>query len=101
MDILQTNKLNNIGEIFYFLVFSALFLKHLTPTGVAGKFDKIAKLSFKDDVDFCDRLLSQKKTAVAPGASFGMPGWMRLSFAVSDDEVKRGTERIVELCQGR
>ena len=36
-------------------------------------------------MDFADRLLDEKKVAVVPGEGFGAPGYMRLSYATSDE----------------
>ena len=79
-------------------------LEFLKPSGAFYLFVNISKvlpkLGLSTDIEFCERLLTQKKTATTPGTSFGMPGWVRLSFAASDEEVKTGGERFSELCRG-
>lgn len=44
---------------------------------------------------FADRLLEERDVAVVPGAAFGTPDWIRLSFAAPFDEVLEGARRIV------
>lgn len=54
------------------------------------------KKSFRSDVDFAERFLQQELVAVLPGTSMGMPGWIRLSFATSDEEIRRGLTRLAK-----
>jgi aspartate aminotransferase len=42
------------------------------------------------------RLLDQNGVAVVPGEEFGMPGHIRISYAVSEDKLVSGLERITE-----
>lgn len=42
-------------------------------------------------------LLEEAEVAVVPGASFGAPGFIRLSYALADDDLVRGVERIVAM----
>ena len=42
-------------------------------------------------------LIEQAGIAVVPGESFGAPGHLRLSYALSDDELERGVARMVSL----
>jgi aspartate aminotransferase len=51
---------------------------------------------FRSDVDFAERFLQQELVAVLPGTSMGMPGWIRLSFATSDEEIRKGLERLAK-----
>jgi aspartate aminotransferase len=44
---------------------------------------------------FARRLLEERDVAVVPGAAFGTPAWVRLSFAAPVDEVLEGVRRIV------
>jgi aspartate aminotransferase len=43
------------------------------------------------------RLLKQAGVAVVPGAAFGMATHLRISFAVSEENLKNGLERIAEV----
>ena len=46
-------------------------------------------------LELADRLLDEKGVAVVPGEGFGTPGYLRISFARSSDELKDGSRRIV------
>ena len=47
-----------------------------------------------DSMDFTRRLLDEEYVSVIPGASFGMDDYIRISFATSMDELKKGMDRI-------
>ena len=40
--------------------------------------------------EFCEALLDEKGVATVPGEAFGTPGWLRLSYARSIEEMERG-----------
>ena len=44
--------------------------------------------------DFCDFLLEKYFIAFVPGEAFGAPGFMRLSYALGDDELEDGLNRL-------
>lgn len=46
---------------------------------------------------FATRLLEEHGVAVVPGAAFRTPGWIRLSYAASQEAVVEGVKRIVAL----
>jgi len=46
--------------------------------------------------DFARRLLEDFGVAVVPGEEFGMPGHIRISYAVSEDNLVSGLEKIAE-----
>ena len=48
--------------------------------------------------EFASQLLEEEKVAVVPGEGFGAPGYMRLSYAVSDEVIEKGLERIERFC---
>ncbi len=47
-----------------------------------------------DGSRFAQRLLEERDVAVVPGAAFGAPAWIRLSFAAPMDDVLEGARRI-------
>lgn len=49
--------------------------------------------------EFATRLLDEHKVAVVPGNGFGAEGYMRLSYAVSDEVLDKGLERLATFCQ--
>ncbi len=50
----------------------------------------------EDDVALCDYLLDIGKIAVVPGSGFGAPGFVRLSYATSMENITKGLERLGE-----
>ena len=47
-------------------------------------------------LELADLLLSEAKVAVVAGEAFAAPGCVRLSFALSDDDLAEGVGRIVD-----
>ncbi len=47
-----------------------------------------------NDVDFGEYLINEAGVALVPGSAFGAPGYMRLSFATSMENLKEGLTRI-------
>ncbi len=60
----------------------------------------IAKLGVKDDLALSDKLLNDALVALVPGSAFGTPGHLRLSFATSDEVLKKSLERIAKIAGG-
>jgi aspartate aminotransferase len=59
----------------------------------------IDKLGVKDDLALADLLLQQSLVALVPGSAFGTPGHLRLSFATSDEVLKKSLERIAAVAK--
>jgi aspartate aminotransferase len=51
----------------------------------------------KDDVEFADYLINKIGVAMVPGSAFGAPGYMRLSFATSLENLKEALTRLQRL----
>ena len=47
-------------------------------------------------LELADLLLSEAKVAIVPGEAFGTPGFARFSFALSDDDLVEGVQRIID-----
>ncbi len=47
-------------------------------------------------MDLAALLLEEIKIAVVPGEAFGAPGYARLSFALSDDDLEEGLTRLID-----
>lgn len=60
-------------------------------------FPNISSFGIKD-ADFCAQLLEKEKVAAVPGSSFGAEGYLRLSYATSDETLKKGVERLTRYC---
>ena len=41
----------------------------------------------------------EARVAVVPGEAFGAPGYMRLSYALSDEDLEEGLNRIAKLAR--
>lgn len=50
----------------------------------------------KGSVDFAEKLLEKNLTAVIPGAAFGADDFVRLSYAISRENIEKGIGRIAE-----
>ncbi|MGB9789183.1 aspartate aminotransferase [Thermotoga caldifontis] len=48
----------------------------------------------ENDVNFCTRLLQEAHVALVPGSAFNAPGFARLSFATSEENLIKGIERM-------
>ena len=78
-------------------------IKCLTPNGAfyvfpscKGLLNKKTKL--KTDTDFVQKLLEQANVAVVQGSAFGLPGYFRISYATSMENLKKAMERIKSFC---
>jgi len=54
----------------------------------------ITKLGLADDLAFAEHLISKAGVAMVPGSAFGAPGYMRLSFATSEENLAKALDRI-------
>ncbi len=63
--------------------------------GVLGK--TIGGHTPTDTLQLAEVILDQAKVAIVPGEAFAAPGYARISFAVSDDDITEGIGRIAEL----
>lgn len=52
-------------------------------------------------IDLADVVLEQAKVAFVPGEAFGTPGYGRFSFALGDDDLVEGLERLSEFLSRR
>ncbi len=60
-------------------------------------FPNISSFGLKD-VEFCAKLLERENVAAVPGSAFGAEGYLRLSYATSDEMIRKGLERLVRFC---
>ena len=70
----------------------------LKPGGAFYLFPDVSRY-LKDGVtavDLAARLLEDCGVAVVPGEAFGMPGQIRISYAVSEENLERGFNKIAE-----
>ena len=57
------------------------------------------KTKLKSDTDFVQKLLEQANVAVVQGSAFGLPGYFRISYATSMENLKKAMERIKNFCE--
>ena len=50
-----------------------------------------------DTLELADLILSEAQVAIVPGEAFGSPGYARFSFALGDDDLAEGVQRIIDL----
>lgn len=61
-------------------------------TGLYGK--RHAQSILQNDIDVCNFLLDHARVAGVPGAGFGAPGYLRFSYAASNDHIQQAMRRI-------
>jgi aspartate/methionine/tyrosine aminotransferase len=64
-------------------------------TGLLGR--KVGGRKASTTVELAELLLEEAKVAIVPGEAFGTPGYARLSFAMGDDDLGEGLQRIGDL----
>ena len=73
-------------------------LKCLNPDGAFYLFPDISefikKSPYKNSIEFCKFLLEREKVAVVPGSAFGIENTFRMSFAISEENIVKGINRI-------
>ncbi len=47
--------------------------------------------------ELCEVLLEEARVALVPGEAFGAPGYVRMSFALADEDLVEGVERLVKV----
>ena len=63
--------------------------------GLIGK--TIRGKEITSSADLADVILDEAEVAVVPGEAFGTPGYLRLSYAIGDDDIVEGVTRMAEL----
>jgi aspartate aminotransferase len=63
--------------------------------GVLGR--EVGGREVTSSLDLAAVLLDEAKVAVVPGEAFGAPGYLRLSYALGDDDLVEGITRIGDL----
>lgn len=63
------------------------------PEGAFYVFVDIRKFGM-DSATFCTRMIREGRVAAVPGFCFGAEGYIRLSYCYSDDELKKGLDRM-------
>ena len=51
----------------------------------------------EDSVQLAELILEEAEVAVVPGEAFGTPGYLRMSYALGDDDLVEGVSRLQRL----
>jgi aspartate/methionine/tyrosine aminotransferase len=63
-------------------------------TGLLGR--PVGGTTPQTTLELADALLDVAKVAIVPGEAFGTPGYARISFALGDDDLGEGLQRIAD-----
>jgi len=55
------------------------------------------RLGINTDVEFSEFLIEKASVAVVPGSAFGVPGYVRISFATSMENLEKAMQRLHEV----
>ncbi len=58
--------------------------------------DVLSLEGFRTTVDFADALLEEQRVALTPGEAFDAPGFIRISYATSIENLREGSSRLLE-----
>ncbi|MDQ6927825.1 MAG: pyridoxal phosphate-dependent aminotransferase [Actinomycetota bacterium] len=67
-------------------------------SGVLGR--DIGGVSPSTTLDLAAAVLEQAKVAIVPGEAFGAPGYVRLSYALGDEQLEDGVARLAKILGG-
>jgi aspartate aminotransferase len=70
------------------------------PDGSFYAFIDVRGTKIPDDTEFCRRVLEERNVALVPGAAFLAPGFVRMSYACSEENIRAGAARIGEFVRG-
>jgi aspartate aminotransferase len=59
-----------------------------------GAFYAFVPVDSEDDAALCEEILQEEYVATTPGSAFGVPGYVRLSYATSENRIVEGVERM-------
>lgn len=72
-------------------------IRCLLAEGAFYLFPNISSFGLSSE-DFCTRLLDQQRVAAVHGSAFGAEGYVRLSYATSDEIITKGVSRLAAFC---
>lgn len=72
-------------------------VKCLLAEGAFYLFPNISSFGLSS-AEFCAKLLDAEKVAAVPGSAFGAEGYLRLSYATSDEIIAKGVSRLAKFC---
>lgn len=87
-------------KLMYSLVAAIPGVDCVEPDGAFYVFPDVSTVlgdRFETSEQLAEGILEEAGVAVIPGESFGAPGFVRLSYAVGEDDIRRGIGRIADL----
>jgi aspartate aminotransferase len=63
--------------------------------------DLLSADGLRTSLDFADALLTESRVAVTAGEAFDAPGFIRISYATSMDNLREGSARLLEFARAR
>lgn len=85
------DRLNSIKGISCFMPKGAFYVFPNISGVLGGRFNESV---LDSSLKFAEYLLNEVRVAAVPGEPFGAPGYMRLSYAVSMENIEKGLDRI-------
>ena len=80
-------------------------IRCLRPAGAFYLFPDVTRAmadgGFSTSAEFAQALLDESRVAVTPGEAFDAPGFVRLSYATSMEQLREGSRRILEFVARR
>jgi len=86
-------------QVILSLIRSMPHVKVKDPEGAFYVFVDVRDCPISDDLEFCDKLLEKEFVAVVPGNAFYAPGFIRISYATSMENIKEGMSRLKEFLE--
>ncbi len=89
-------------ELMYSLVSAVEGLRCTEPDGAFYVFPDVSAVlgsRYPDAVTLARGILDEAGVALVPGDSFGAPGFLRLSYALGEQDIERGMEQIARLIE--
>ena len=77
-------------------------IKCVKPRGAFYLFPDISEVlggEVRTSADFAQRLIEQEHVALTPGEGFDAPGYLRISYATSMDQLREGATRILRFAE--
>ena len=84
-------------ELFCSLLAQIPGVKFVRPSGAFYVFADISSFGM-ESMAFCDKLMDEPHIAAAPGCGFGSEGFIRFSYACSEDVIRRALARFADFC---
>ena len=84
-------------ELFCSLLAQIPGVKFVRPSGAFYVFADISSFGM-GSMAFCDKLMDEAHIAAAPGCGFGTEGFIRFSYACSEDVIRRALARFADFC---